>query len=121
MLPATRPGDSRPLELLNMREVADVLRCSVRHVQARTAAGDLPHIRLGARVLYPVAALEAYIADQLARSTPPAAEPVADQRATGRRTRAKAKTRPREAPPPGEAPRSSTGRIRPIRDTGSAP
>ncbi len=57
ILPATTPtGVGSPL-LLGVDDVAKLLNVSARTVWTLTESGELPHLRIGRRVLYPVDAL----------------------------------------------------------------
>jgi excisionase family DNA binding protein len=49
---------------LRPRETAAALGVSPRTLWAWTAAGEIPHIRRGKAILYPVAALEQWLAAQ---------------------------------------------------------
>lgn len=42
-------------------EAARAIGISERHLWAMTARGEVPHVRLGGRIVYPVAALEAWL------------------------------------------------------------
>lgn len=53
---------TNPPRLLSPREAAAVLGISARHLQNLTAAGRLPRIKLGRRVLYRWNQLEAALA-----------------------------------------------------------
>jgi len=53
----------RPL-VVSMREAANLLGVSLRTISSLTADGDLPHARIGRRVVYPVAALERWLASR---------------------------------------------------------
>ena len=48
--------------LLDAHEAARALRLSERTLWARTKAGEIPHVRIGRRVLYSPAALERWVA-----------------------------------------------------------
>lgn len=50
--------------LLNARETAEILNISTRLLWTKTKSGDIPSIRLGARVLYPMAKLRAWLESQ---------------------------------------------------------
>lgn len=50
--------------LLSVRDAARLLGVSPRHLHTLTHRGEVPHVRLGHRVLYPVARLMAYIEAQ---------------------------------------------------------
>ncbi|MCA9281104.1 MAG: helix-turn-helix domain-containing protein [Phycisphaeraceae bacterium] len=49
---------------VNRREAARMLGISERLLWTLTNAGEVPHIRLGARVLYPVKALNEWIEER---------------------------------------------------------
>ena len=74
-----------PVKLaLNAREAAAALGISERTLWALTREGIIPAVRLGGRVVYPVATLQRWL-DQQARAGNPAAEgsesgPEADER-----------------------------------------
>jgi excisionase family DNA binding protein len=53
-----------PQRLLTAREAAAYLRISERKLWSMTSAGEVPHLRIGARVLYPERDLEAWIASK---------------------------------------------------------
>jgi putative molybdopterin biosynthesis protein len=55
---STRPTCSG---LLTAREAAAFLRISERNLHAKTKTLQVPHVRLGRRVLYPRSELEAWI------------------------------------------------------------
>lgn len=61
-------GTRHPRLALSAREAAEALGVSERLVRQLTAEGRLPHVRLGAsensRVIYPVAAIEAWLLEQ---------------------------------------------------------
>jgi len=54
------PPDGLP-RLLNAQEAADVLRTTASRVRGMALGGGLPHLRLGGRVLFPLAALNDWI------------------------------------------------------------
>jgi excisionase family DNA binding protein len=56
------PRHSLPPLLLDAHEAARALRLSERTLWARTKAGEIPHVRIGRRVLYSPAALERWLA-----------------------------------------------------------
>ena len=59
------PTETTPKLLLSAREAAKVLSVCERTLFSLTAPrGPIPSVRLGSRVLYPVAALEAWIASE---------------------------------------------------------
>ncbi len=47
------------------RETARALGISERTLWAKTKAGDVPHLRLGRAILYPVAMLEQWLREQV--------------------------------------------------------
>ena len=47
-----------------VREAARRLKVSDRTLRKRVRQGVIPHIRLGGKILFPVAALEAWLANQ---------------------------------------------------------
>lgn len=49
---------------VNRREAAEMLGISERLLWAWTNAGEVPHVRIGARVLYPVEALKQWLEDR---------------------------------------------------------
>lgn len=51
--------------LLTREEVAQTLRCSLRHVDALRSQGRLRDVRLGTRVLIPVSEIRRLIADAM--------------------------------------------------------
>ncbi len=53
---------------VNRREAAQMLGISERLLWTLTNAGEVPHIRLGARVLYPVKALNEWIEERTSGS-----------------------------------------------------
>lgn len=53
---------------LRPREAAKRLGIGERSLWKLTSEGKVPHLRLGRAVLYPVAALEAWLAEQAAES-----------------------------------------------------
>lgn len=64
---ATAPDSSgnAPQRLgLRPREAAKMLGISERHLWSKTKAGEVPHFRLGRRVIYPVAGLERWLTEQ---------------------------------------------------------
>jgi hypothetical protein len=50
--------------LLDIHEAARKMRISERNLWARTNAGEIPHVRIGGRLLYPIAALTRWIESQ---------------------------------------------------------
>ncbi len=65
-----RPGDLVPKLALNAREAAAALGISERSLWALTRDGVIPAVRLGGRLVYPVATLERWL-DQQARAGNP--------------------------------------------------
>lgn len=65
--PGTRPNREARLTV-NRRETAQMLGISERLLWTLTNAGEVPHIRLGARVLYPVKALNEWIEERTSGS-----------------------------------------------------
>jgi len=57
-----RPGVQRLT--VNRAEAASMLGISERLLWTWTNAGQIPHVRIGARVLYPVEALRQWLDDQ---------------------------------------------------------
>jgi len=53
-------GHERPL-VVSAREAANLLGVSPRTIWSLTASGELPHARIGRRVVYPVAELEQWL------------------------------------------------------------
>lgn len=49
---------------VNRREAAAMLGISERLLWTRTNAGEIPHVRIGSRVLYPVDELKQWLSDQ---------------------------------------------------------
>jgi excisionase family DNA binding protein len=58
------PTASTPALLLNPAQAAEALAISPRKLWAMTASGEIPHLRLGRSVRYPVADLEQWIEEQ---------------------------------------------------------
>jgi hypothetical protein len=50
--------------LLDIHEAARKMRISERNLWARTNAGEIPHVRIGGRLLYPVEGLRRWIERQ---------------------------------------------------------
>jgi excisionase family DNA binding protein len=64
--------DPDPARLaVGAREVAGMLGVSERHVRALTAAGRLPHVRAGHRVLYPTDLLREWLRAEAAKQGGP--------------------------------------------------
>lgn len=53
-----------PSLLLTPKEASDALAISPRKLWAMTASGEIPHLRLGRSLRYPVVQLEKWIDDQ---------------------------------------------------------
>ncbi|QDU95188.1 helix-turn-helix domain-containing protein [Lignipirellula cremea] len=52
---------AKPLLLLTPQQAADALAISPRKLWAMTASGEIPHVRLGRCVRYPVDVLQRWI------------------------------------------------------------
>lgn len=66
--PASDPGtidQDHSTQLLTREEVAQTLRCSLRHVDALRTQGRLRDVRLGTRVLIPASEIHRLIADAM--------------------------------------------------------
>lgn len=70
--PRTLAGDGtgateqdHPTQLLTIPEVADLLRCSTRHVDNLRRRGRLRDVRVGRRVLVPMSEIHRLIADSI--------------------------------------------------------
>jgi hypothetical protein len=62
---AKQPGPSPHVLAHRRADAARALSISIRMLDELTAAGTIPHIRIGARVvLYPISALEKWLADE---------------------------------------------------------
>ena len=61
--PAAEPGREDRLTV-NRREAAEMLGISERLLWTLTNAGEVPHLRLGSRVLYPVEALKQWVEER---------------------------------------------------------
>lgn len=59
-------GELRPLAL-RPREAAKALGIGERLLWSKTNAGEIPHVRLGKAILYPVAELERWLSEQAQR------------------------------------------------------
>lgn len=55
--------------LIDSRQAAKKLGCSLRHLDGLRHAGKMPHVRLGMLVRFSPAALDAWIAEQISIST----------------------------------------------------
>lgn len=49
---------------LNVAQVARILNISIKTVYAKCSSGDLPHFRIGSRILFDPEDLQAYIEEQ---------------------------------------------------------
>jgi putative molybdopterin biosynthesis protein len=58
------PGGSSPTLALSVRDAARALSLGERKLWEMTNRGEIPHVRCGKRILYPLAALEAWLAEQ---------------------------------------------------------
>ncbi len=58
-------------DLLTRREVAKLLKCSVRHVDRMIREEALPVVRIGRRVLVPREELDKWLRQRLTSSSPP--------------------------------------------------
>jgi len=61
--PSTPPPSDHRLTV-NRREAAQMLGISERLLWTLTNAREVPHVRIGARVLYPIDALKQWIEDR---------------------------------------------------------
>ncbi|MFN0012135.1 MAG: helix-turn-helix domain-containing protein [Phycisphaerales bacterium] len=61
-------GPAQPL-LLDIAEAARLLSLSDRTVWTLTDSGELPHVRIGRRVLYPLDRLRAWVAARIRGGT----------------------------------------------------
>lgn len=52
---------------LDVREAAHALRVSERTLRTLVARGQVPHVRLGRRVVFPVDSLREYLSEKAAR------------------------------------------------------
>ncbi len=69
MTQVQRPNPGRNERLtINRREAAEMLGISERLLWTLTNAGEVPHLRLGSRVLYPVEALRQWIEERTSGS-----------------------------------------------------
>lgn len=106
--------------LLVATEVAELTRSSLRHVREMTARGELPVLRFGGKVLYPLDALQRYIAENTAAPAHVNAGASEVAVAARKRRRGKAAQPPTKAAQPHPAPVSASGRARPIRLDGAS-
>jgi excisionase family DNA binding protein len=58
------PNSSTPALLLTPPQAAEALAISPRKLWAMTAAGEIPHVKIGRCVRYPVDDLQRWIDDQ---------------------------------------------------------
>jgi len=104
---------------LDYAPAAAYLGLSLPTLRRGVRAGSIPHVKYGRRVLFPIAALDQWLADQarasLRQSTAMPAVPVGSVRR--RRSQKITTTAPQPLPP---APRSPSGRVRPFRDGDAA-
>jgi excisionase family DNA binding protein len=63
---ATTPerADITPQLALRPKEAAKALDIGVRLLWSLTNRGEIPHVRLGRRIVYPISALEAWLAEK---------------------------------------------------------
>ena len=54
-------GETRDAELLTTREVAGLLRIKERKVYELVASGEIPHVRVTGKLLFPRALLDAWL------------------------------------------------------------
>ena len=67
----TSPQDREPPCLaLRPKEAAKALGIGERLLWSKTNAGEIPHVRIGKAILYPIAALEEWLADQIKGARP---------------------------------------------------
>jgi len=59
--------------LIDAREAAKMLHISIETIRRHSRAGEIPHVRLGKRVLYRASTLNAWIAEQELESVRPLA------------------------------------------------
>ncbi|MEX2214983.1 MAG: helix-turn-helix domain-containing protein [Phycisphaeraceae bacterium] len=59
-------GDNRLV--LSRKEAAEALRISERKLWSMTASGDIPHLKVGRRVVYPKLQLMQWIADRVRKA-----------------------------------------------------
>lgn len=71
---APSPNPSEPL-LIGVEEVARLLNVSPRTVWTLTATGELPHLRIGRRVLYSREGVRSWTQSRLHAAVPTAAAP----------------------------------------------
>jgi len=65
----TMPATDMPLAL-RPREAAKKLGISPRLLWAKTQAGEVPHVRIGRRIIYPVQQLREWLAEQATGGKP---------------------------------------------------
>lgn len=65
-------------EILEYPEAASYLKMSVPTLKRRTADGTVPHVRIGARVIFPKGQLDLWLAETAANSVRPRPTPTVD-------------------------------------------
>jgi len=101
-------------------DAAAYLNLSTASLRRMVRANAVPFVRLGRRVVFPVAALDEWLTEAArasVRPTTPTPVPTSALPARARRRPAVAPSTPQPQPP---APRSASGRVRPYRDGGLA-
>lgn len=73
--------------VLAAKVAAAHLGISLRLLREQTAAGRIPHVRIGGRILYPVAALDEFLRSEAANSLAAPAPPTLIDLAPRRRRR----------------------------------
>ena len=64
--------DSNEVSLgMRPREAAKALGIGERLLWSKTNAGEIPHLRIGRAIIYPVGMLKSWMAEQVAKSTKP--------------------------------------------------
>jgi excisionase family DNA binding protein len=66
---ATEHAGSMPRLALRPKEAAKALGIGERLLWSQTNRGEIPHIKLGQAVLYPIAELERWLAERTAKGT----------------------------------------------------
>lgn len=65
-------GESNGVSLgLRPREAAKALGIGERLLWSKTNAGEIPHVRIGRAIIYPVGMLQDWLAEQAAKSVKP--------------------------------------------------
>jgi excisionase family DNA binding protein len=64
------PPPPPPILALRPAETAHALGIGVRKLWSMTVAGEIPHLRLGKAILYPVAELQRWLSEQTRREVP---------------------------------------------------